>query len=457
MASSMSFNALKLAPLVVAVLLLTIGASHAFTKTAARPNSQTSPQQRGISLAPKSANSDVAEEGMVVEEITSVSQFNTILTGIETYPYPKKSYTQENFKRKMQGLPPLEEEIPEGVKIDQEVILKVGAGFCPACRYVGPRFHKLAAVHGGGGGGGGGGGEEEEEEEEPRSACAAIPAAAAADDDGCEEMSMREILEGKDCYFPGLIPLCQAYLDHIGCDRDTRGKVERYLDLIRARGRGELPTAAAWARAFVARHPEYARDSVVGEGVAYDLLRRCRDVAEGRAPAPELLGAAEVKPIYPEGAFEIPLSAARIDRGERCVLIQRYLHRAQERQRRATLEVDELLKASSPRAAAAAQGHTEMAAAVAAAAAPSPDDAGGVAGPHRCGCCGEEAGCCGCPVAEEEAVPPAVALARMRSISLAATESLMGHDLFPVAPPAASSDSPSLLPVQPPPGDGRRV
>lgn len=300
-------------------------------------------------------------------------------------------------------------------------------------------------------------GEEEEEEEEPHSACAAIPAAAAADDDGCEEMSMREILEGKDCYFPGLIPLCQAYLDHIGCDRDTRGKVERYLDLIRARGRGELPTAAAWARAFVARHPEYARDSVVGEGVAYDLLRRCRDVAEGRAAAPELLGAAEVKPIYPEGAFEIPLSAARIDRGERCVLIQRYLHRAQERQRRATLEVDELLKTSSPRAAAAAQGHTEMAAAVAAAAAPSPDDAGGVAGPHRCGCCGEEAGCCGCPVAEEEAVPPAVALARMRSISLAATESLMGHDLFPVAPPAASSDSPSLLPVQPPPGDGRSV
>ncbi|CAM9601975.1 unnamed protein product, partial [Heterosigma akashiwo] len=142
----MSFNALKLAPLVVAVLLLIIGASHAFTKTAARPNSQTSPQQRGISLARKSANSDVAEEGMVVEEITSVSQFNTMLTGIETYPYPKKSYTQENFKRKMQGLPPLEEEIPEGVKIDQEVVLKVGAGFCPACRYVGPRFHKLAAV-----------------------------------------------------------------------------------------------------------------------------------------------------------------------------------------------------------------------------------------------------------------------------------------------------------------------
>ncbi|CAM9994276.1 unnamed protein product, partial [Heterosigma akashiwo] len=158
------------------------------------------------------------------------------------------------------------------------------------------RKHMAPPPQPGGGGGGGGGGEEEEEEEEPRSACAAIPAAAAADDDGCEEMSMREILEGKDCYFPGLIPLCQAYLDHIGCDRDTRGKVGALWTLIALRGSCQTarPRGLGAPCRVATRKPR--RDSVVGEGVAYDLLRRCRDVAEGRAPAPELLGAAEVRP-----------------------------------------------------------------------------------------------------------------------------------------------------------------
>lgn len=38
-------------------------------------------------------------------------------------------------------------------------------------------------------------------------------------------MTIAEIMMGKGSYFPGLIPLCHAYLDFIQCDRETRDKV----------------------------------------------------------------------------------------------------------------------------------------------------------------------------------------------------------------------------------------
>jgi hypothetical protein len=40
----------------------------------------------------------------------------------------------------------------------------------------------------------------------------------------------------------------------------------------------------------VLEHPEYAKDSYVSEGICYDLLKRCSDVASGATLAPELLG-----------------------------------------------------------------------------------------------------------------------------------------------------------------------
>jgi glutamate--cysteine ligase catalytic subunit len=72
---------------------------------------------------------------------------------------------------------------------------------------------------------------------------------------------------GKGDYYPGLIPLCYAYLEHIGCDAETAERVGQYLELLRQRASGELPTAAAWMRGFVSAHPEYARDSVVTPGM----------------------------------------------------------------------------------------------------------------------------------------------------------------------------------------------
>ena len=43
---------------------------------------------------------------------------------------------------------------------------------------------------------------------------------------------MDEIFNGKDSYFPGLIPLASAYLDYINIDPETRKRVDQYLKFI---------------------------------------------------------------------------------------------------------------------------------------------------------------------------------------------------------------------------------
>jgi glutamate--cysteine ligase catalytic subunit len=93
-----------------------------------------------------------------------------------------------------------------------------------------------------------------------------------------EEMSMIQVLQGKGAYFPGLIPLCYAYLEHIACDSETFARVDAYLGFLTARARGDVVTCADWVRNFVASHPDYKGDSVVGDTVAHDLM-----VKEARA------------------------------------------------------------------------------------------------------------------------------------------------------------------------------
>lgn len=76
-----------------------------------------------------------------------------------------------------------------------------------------------------------------------------------------------------------------------------------------ARRSGELKTAAAWTRDFVASHPAYARDSVVPPETAYDLLQRCHDVGVGAAHEPSLLGPEpKVAPVRKENAYNVPLA-----------------------------------------------------------------------------------------------------------------------------------------------------
>jgi len=164
------------------------------------------------------------------------------------------------------------------------------------------------------------------------SPCAALPTPhSPLDGNVFEEMTLSEILEGKGHYFPGLIPLVLAYLDHIGCDRETRKVVENYLELIKLRGRGDLPTAAQWIRRFVDEHPEYQHDSVITQGVAFDLLQKVKDISLGQQPCPELLGKAEIDPICAQGAYDIPLASSKIEGSVRCQLIKRYVQRARDR------------------------------------------------------------------------------------------------------------------------------
>merc|ERR1711979_88338 len=87
-----------------------------------------------------------------------------------------------------------------------------------------------------------------------------------------EEMTVKEIMTGKGDYFPGLIPLVSAYLDHIKCDSINKERVSQYLDFIHKRASGQLMTPAAWMRKFVRNHPAYKGDSVVNEEIAYDLM-----------------------------------------------------------------------------------------------------------------------------------------------------------------------------------------
>ncbi|KAF2867639.1 glutamate-cysteine ligase-domain-containing protein [Massariosphaeria phaeospora] len=107
--------------------------------------------------------------------------------------------------------------------------------------------------------------------------------------DEYELMSINEVINGQQSSsseggFPGLIPLVESYLNSMNVDVETRCDLARYLDLIRKRADGTLWTAAKWIRHFVQGHPEYKRDSVVGDGLTYDLVKAAEQITkeEGR-------------------------------------------------------------------------------------------------------------------------------------------------------------------------------
>lgn len=122
------------------------------------------------------------------------------------------------------------------------------------------------------------------------------------------EMSVDEVINGQatsgfdvngsqtgcpDGEFPGLIPLVETYLNSVNIDIETRCELARFLDLIRKRASGELWTGARWIRDFVRKHPEYREDSVVTDGMQYDLLKEVEaiTVSEGRdGKGREMLG-----------------------------------------------------------------------------------------------------------------------------------------------------------------------
>ena len=113
-------------------------------------------------------------------------------------------------------------------------------------------------------------------------------------EDEYELMTVDEIINGKlDCGFPGLIPLVESYLDSVNVDVETRCELAQYLNLIRGRANGTLWTAAKWIRHYVRSHHGYKKDSVVTDGIAYDLVKAAERITvnEGQDGfAKEMLG-----------------------------------------------------------------------------------------------------------------------------------------------------------------------
>lgn len=93
-------------------------------------------------------------------------------------------------------------------------------------------------------------------------------------------MTVDEIINGQPnrTGFPGLIPLVESYLNSMNVDVETRCELARYLDLIRKRASGQLWTGAKWIREFVRTHREYNGDSVVSEGLCYDLVKAVEEI-----------------------------------------------------------------------------------------------------------------------------------------------------------------------------------
>mmetsp|Transcript_4851 Transcript_4851/g.15202 ORF Transcript_4851/g.15202 Transcript_4851/m.15202 type:complete len:777 (+) Transcript_4851:70-2400(+) len=148
-----------------------------------------------------------------------------------------------------------------------------------------------------------------------------------------ERMSILEILTGKSGYYPGLVPLVLAYLQHIGCDPETERIVRGYLDLIVKRASGELVTAAKWMRRYVEDHVDYERDSNIKPNIAYDLLNACHDIGTGRLYVPELLGVEPIAPIVKENAYNVQLKHLRFEdekEGDSTLhqILERYAERA---------------------------------------------------------------------------------------------------------------------------------
>ncbi|KAL3943383.1 MAG: hypothetical protein SGBAC_002549 [Bacillariaceae sp.] len=154
------------------------------------------------------------------------------------------------------------------------------------------------------------------------------PIADASDEENAyEEMTMSEIMKGKGDYFPGLIPLVRAYLDHINCDSVTLAKLTQYLDFIERRATGELVTPATWMRNYVRSHPDYKGDSVVTDLIAHDLLIACKEIGEGKLHVPELLGDIKIEEITTDGAYDAKLDSKRVQNKRVLQLLKRYTQR----------------------------------------------------------------------------------------------------------------------------------
>ena len=139
---------------------------------------------------------------------------------------------------------------------------------------------------------------------------------------------MGEIFNGKDDYFPGLIPLVYAYLDFINCEPLVFSRLDMYMKFISKRATGELVTPATWMRNFVANHPSYKQDSNLTSDIVYDLMIECKNIGEGISHCPDILGNVRIDKVCKEDAYGQTLPG-RLNQEQKSQLIKRLVARAE--------------------------------------------------------------------------------------------------------------------------------
>lgn len=82
-----------------------------------------------------------------------------------------------------------------------------------------------------------------------------------------KECYIWQILEGDASLHPtftkGLISLCQEYMEIKKWSESQKEQLNTYLEFLRKRARGLIPTDAKFIRDFVLQHPAYKQDSIV--------------------------------------------------------------------------------------------------------------------------------------------------------------------------------------------------
>mmetsp|Transcript_9837 Transcript_9837/g.32906 ORF Transcript_9837/g.32906 Transcript_9837/m.32906 type:complete len:705 (-) Transcript_9837:68-2182(-) len=99
-----------------------------------------------------------------------------------------------------------------------------------------------------------------------------------------KEFTMDQIVNGDSTLgMKGLVGLVRDYVNERPGTKETLSRIELYLDFISLRASGKIPTTAEWLRQEVLSHEAYKFDSVVSEEICYDLLIKCKAIAEGQA------------------------------------------------------------------------------------------------------------------------------------------------------------------------------
>eukprot|EP00056_Hartaetosiga_gracilis_P013099 m.213929 g.213929 ORF g.213929 m.213929 type:complete len:721 (-) comp13796_c0_seq1:742-2904(-) len=105
-----------------------------------------------------------------------------------------------------------------------------------------------------------------------------------------EEFTVNELINGADGGFVGFVPLVKQYIRGMDVDIDTRCVLDRYLAFVSDKAAGKIPTTATYIREYIQAHTAYAKDSVVSDEIAFDMLKHFDGISNGTECAKGLLG-----------------------------------------------------------------------------------------------------------------------------------------------------------------------